>query len=194
MSTWVWARKPDRSSAGRKGSTGVDDGEERQMRRAVAGEEGYCSGVGFGVGEGEEAGSIVRGEEGEHRRRRWRPGREADATGKKGKGEQAVGGGEEWHAVAGEEGEAAASESVMARVRKPDRTSARRTGGGERGRRGEGRGERGENEREKEKKRRRGGEIPKNRDGNGFPSLFRDRKKIQIETEKKNPSLFRNGK
>ena len=185
MSAWAWARKPDRSSAGRKGSTDVDDGEERQMRRAVAGEEGYCSGVGFRVGEGEEAGSIVGGEEGEHRRRRRRPGREADATGKKGKGEQAVGGGEEQHAVAGEEGEAAASESVTARVRKPDRTSAGSTGvgGGERGRRGEGRGE---NEREKEKKRRRGGEIAKYRDGNGFPSLFRDGKKI--------PSLFRDGK
>ena len=128
MSAWAWARKPDRSSAGRKGSTGVDDGEERQMQRGVAGEEGYCSGVGFGVGEGEEAGSLVGGEEGEHRRRR--PRREADATGKKGKGEQAVGGGEERHAVAGEEGEAAASESVTARVRKPDRSSAGSTGVG----------------------------------------------------------------
>ena len=68
--TWAWARTPDRASAGRKGSTGVDDGEKRQMRRGVAGEEGYCSGVGFGVGEGEEARSLVGGEEGEHRRRR----------------------------------------------------------------------------------------------------------------------------
>ena len=110
MSAWAWARKPDCSSAGRKGSTGVDDGEERQIRRGVAGEEGYCSDVGFGVGEGEEAGSLVGGEEG--------------------KGEQAVGGGEERHAVAGEEGEAAASESVTARVTKPDRTSAGSTGVG----------------------------------------------------------------
>ena len=122
---WAWARKPDRASAGRKGSIGVDDGEERQMRRGVAGEEGYCSGVGFGVGEGEEAGSLVGGEEGEHRRRR--PGREADATGKKGKRE----GGR--RAVAGEEGGAAVSESARARGRKPDRTSAGSTsvGGGE---------------------------------------------------------------
>ena len=41
----------------------------------------------------------------------------------------------------------------------------------------------------KEKRKRKegeGGEIPKNRDGNGFPSLFRDGKQI--------PSLFRDGK
>ena len=84
----------------------------------MVGEEGYCSGVGFGVGEGEEAGSLVWGEEGEHRRRRR--GREADATGKKGKRE----GGR--RAVAGEEGGAAASESARGRGRgrKPDRTSA----------------------------------------------------------------------
>ena len=117
---WAWARKPDRALAGRKGSTGIDDGEERQMRWGVAGEEGYCSGVGFGVGEGEEAGSLVRGEEGEHRRRRL--GREADGTGKKGKRE----GGQ--CAVVGEEGGAAASESARARGRKPDRTSAGSTG------------------------------------------------------------------
>ena len=69
MSAWAWARKPDRSSAGRKGSTGVDDGEERQMRRGVAGEKGYCSGVRFGVGEGEEAGSLVGGGGGGRKRR-----------------------------------------------------------------------------------------------------------------------------
>ena len=39
----------------------------------------------MGVDVGEEAGSRVDGEEGEHRRRRH--GREADATGKKGKRE-----------------------------------------------------------------------------------------------------------
>ena len=122
MSAWAWARKPDRASAGRKGSTGVDDGEERQMRRGVAGKEGYWSGVGFGVDDGEEAGSLVGGEKGEHRRRRRWPGKEADATGKRGKRE----GGR--HTVAGEEGGAAASESARARGRKPDRTSARSTG------------------------------------------------------------------
>ena len=112
----AWAR--------RKGSTGVDDGEERQMLRGVAGEEGYCSGVGFCVGEGEEAGSLVGGEEGEHRRRRRWSGREVDATGKKGKREEGR------RAVAGEEGGAAASESARARGRKPDRTSAGSTGVG----------------------------------------------------------------
>ena len=45
MSAWAWTRgrKSDRASAGRKGSTSVDEGEERQTRR---GRKGKMKGAG----------------------------------------------------------------------------------------------------------------------------------------------------
>ena len=114
-------RKPDRSSAGRKGSTGVGGGEERQTRRGRKG---------------------------------------------KGKGADGLGGGARWR-----------------------RRNILSDDGGERGdagSAGEGReGEKGEKDKGKKEKKEMGKKnIPKNRDGKGISSLFRD---INF------PSLFRDG-
>ena len=65
-----------------------------------------------------------------------------------------------------------------------------------------GKGRKGKKIKEREKNERGEKNIPKNRDGKGIPSLFRDRKQIEtekkipslfLETEKKIPSLFRDG-
>ena len=197
MSAWAWARKQDHASAGRKGSTGVDDGEERQMQRGRKGKE-------KGAG-GEWRGRKVTAAASESA---WVRGRKLDRSLGERKGITGVDGGEERQTRRGRNGKGKGGNARwQGRKGEQRRQSRRGRGGGSRiscrheapasaagkrgrGRRGEGRGERGKNKGEKEKRRMRegggGGGIPKNRDGNGIPSLFRDGKKI--------PSLFRDGK
>ena len=141
---------------------------------AIAAQGGRRGSSGVNVGEGVETGSLVGGEEGEHLR--WWRGKEADATGKRGKREGGRRGGGR-RAVAGEE------YPVGQRYGDGRRRFCRR---GEEGEKGE------KNKEDKEKKEREEKISRKIETENGFRLNLKTESKyrLYLETEKKKIRLY----